>query len=288
MVATRPDASVGGRVSPSQRRKVVSAAKERWMRRAGRILRRSLGTLTVFFLFGAAAAAARQVLTTSESFSVARVEFVSGERTPAADFKGVASDALGKNLFTLSLERLQSKVLEHPWAREVVLYRVLPNRLRIVIKEPMPTALVERGDTRIWVDDEGNLIEPAAMDEIERGVDVPLLVGCSAGETQESRMRLGAAALDALRRSSFEFYLRIASLDVSRDDRFTAHLKDYGGSLWLHCEDVMRNVAHLEAVWESLSKRHPAPAYVDLRWRDQIVVMPGGAQAEDTESFEEM
>jgi cell division septal protein FtsQ len=247
------------------------------MRKAWRILRRSIGALVVLFLLGAAAAATWRGLTTSEFFSIVRVEFASGERTPASDFKSIASQALGKNLFLLPLEELQAEALEHPWAREVVIYRALPNRLRIVIEEPVPTALVERDGTMAWVDTEGNFIEAVAANELARGVDVPLLVGCGSGETQKGRLRRGASALDELRRSFSAFYQRLASLDVSHGTHLAVHLKDYGSPLWFHSEDALRNVANLEAVWGVLSRRHPAPAYVDLRWRNQIVVMPAAA-----------
>jgi cell division septal protein FtsQ len=231
----------------------------------------------VLFLLGVAAATAWRGLTTSELFFIERVEFASGEHTPASDFKSIASQALGKNLFLLPLEELQAEVLEHPWAREVVIYRAFPNRLRIVIEEPVPTALVERDGTMVWVDAEGNFIEAVVANELAHGVDVPLLVGCGSGETQKGRLRRGAAALDELRRNFSAFYRRLASLDVSHGTHLTVHLKDYGGPLWFHSEDALRNVANLEAVWGVLSRHHPAPAYVDLRWHNQIVVMPAAA-----------
>ena len=248
------------------------------MRKAWRILRRSMGALAVLFLLGAAAATAWRGLTTSEFFSIARVDFASGERTPASDFKSIASKALGKNLFLLPLKELQAEALEHPWAREVVIYRALPDRLRIVIEEPVPTALVERDGTMAWVDAEGSFIEAVAENELARGVDVPLLVGCGSGETQKIRLQQGAAALDVLRRSFSALYRRLASLDVSHEHRLAVRFKDYGGPLWLHSEDALRNVANLEAIWGALSRRHPNPAYVDLRWRNQIVVMPRHVQ----------
>ncbi|UCF80142.1 MAG: FtsQ-type POTRA domain-containing protein [Acidobacteriota bacterium] len=261
----------------TRQHRLVSATKERWMRKAWRILRRSMGALAVLFLFGTAAAAAWRGLTTLEFFFIERVEFASGERTPASDFKSIASQALGKNLFLLPLEELRAEALKHPWAREVVIYRALPNRLRIAIEEPVPTALVEQDGTMVWVDAEGNFIEAVAANELVHGVDVPLLVGCGSGETQKGRLRRGASALDELRRNFPAFYQRLASLDVSHGTYLVVHLKDYGGPFWFHSEDVLRNVANLEAVWGVLSRRHPAPAYVDLRWRNQIVVMPTAA-----------
>ena len=134
----------------------------------------------------------------------------------------------------------------------------------------------------IWVDVEGNLIEAVEAGELERGVDVPLLVGCSTAEFQKNCMQIGTSTLDALRRNFPEFYLRLASLDVSSEAHLAVYLKDYDGPLWLHPEDVLRNLKNLQAVWETLSKRYVSPAYVDLRWHDQIVVMPSEAVAHET------
>jgi cell division septal protein FtsQ len=243
-------------------------------------LRGIIKPLAAFVFLGGGMMAAAHYATHSAIFAVRRVEVRGGERTPASEFESLLqSEAAGRNIFLLPLEELRLRVEEHPWVRRALLYRVLPDGLRLVVEEPLPTAVAAWPDDSgreqlVWLDELGLVIEPVSAQEMAQGLMAPLLVGFGGSGEREAHTAAGTAALHAIRRENKDFLQRIAVLDVSNSLRFEMRLRDYESPLYLDPSGAARNLGRFLDLEAALRRRHPAPLYVDLRWENQIVVMP--------------
>jgi hypothetical protein len=88
------------------------------------------------------------------------------------------------------------------------------------------------------------------------------------------RLNTGLRAMRALRSGSPSFVERISTVDVSRNDRLTVTLRDYGPPLYLDPDSPCRNIDHLEAVRTGLAREGLEAGYLDLRFKDRVAVMP--------------
>jgi len=145
--------------------------------------------------------------------------------------------------------------------------------LRIRIVEHRPAALADLDGTVHVIDDRGEVIAP--VDPGSR-FDLPLVVGADRfdGPARTAALRRGVDRLGRLRAAQPEWSRGIARLDVSAGDRIAVTLAESGPKLLLDPTEVERNLEHYLALDEAITSRVGRVAYVDLRWRDRINVMP--------------
>lgn len=206
-------------------------------------------------------------------FAVRDVEITGAVHTQRASVEALTQRYMGANLFRLDIARVQNDLRKLPWVRRVDVEKNLPNTLRVRITERKPAALLQRGSSLLYVDEEGvpfAQLAPAIGDD-----DLPLITDASGAELARV-----VAVLQALKTKAPEMYTRVS--EVRPLPPGGVAIFDRQLRAWVYAND-----ADLAAKWRTLygivAAERVTPAsirYADLRFADRVVVLPNGTSAE--------
>ncbi|MGQ9896112.1 MAG: cell division protein FtsQ/DivIB [Acidobacteriota bacterium] len=200
-------------------------------------------------------------MTRSSLFLLRQVEVV-GCRTPVAeDIERLVRQQATGSLLTVSLADLRQNLESLPRVRHVQVIRILPDALRVVVKERQPFVLVHMAERSglVWLDEEGVVIGVYEPDSDE---EPPILaVGFasdrSASGRRENRERLQLYrnltwALDAAAPRLSE---RIESVDLSHLQDVRVQLRDSRIVIGLGKEDFRERLLHACEIVDALQRR---------------------------------
>lgn len=292
----RPPA--GGHVLPFRRRRGLP------VRRRSRLAVLARPFFTALAIVGIPAAALWWSAT-SERFALAALEVRGSERVGASWIRGRLDPLVGRNLVWMPLDRVERTLSSHPWVAGAEVTKELPDRLRVVVVERRPGAILRSGEDRFWVDVEGGLIVPVVpREEVPPGL---LTVRWDGAVHAEPARRTGvlAAALGAaraLRDTAPEWGRALAAVEVLGEEEFRLEpgagdgreggaernalpfplLVRFGGASGDEAAEIASRLRRLEEllpkIRAALGARLPEPASVDLRYRHRIVVRPEVAE----------
>lgn len=172
---------------------------------------------------------------------------------------------VGENIFLADLGRARQALLQIPWVRTVQVRRALPSRVRILIEERRPCALVALGKELAWVDREGYLLEKATE------ITAPLLRGSRALETERGRRldERSQLVLQALCPLGGQFLAQFPELQLQLDSPELVLQAKEGFRVLLDLEDLSARLRLLERLLTELKGSHYL--YIDLRFGDVVL-----------------
>jgi cell division protein FtsQ len=226
------------RASTSRQRKrqhlldVKVRAKNVAERRTQSALLTVCGFILVASVLGGVAFGAKRILNAlffaNSDYAVKAIEVTSDGNLTREAVLRAADVAEGKNIFSISLPKVQEKLGALPQVEESRIQRILPNKLVISIQERRPVAWVVPPETNVGsfnfenaylVDRRGILLKTKSLAPEYLGL--PLIIGvdtsnCQAGQPLEQDDV--KAALDLIRASAeiLQGRFQIQSIDVSK------------------------------------------------------------------------
>jgi cell division protein FtsQ len=220
-------------------------------------------------------------LGTSRLFALEQVEVEGAARCAPEEIRAALGPLVGQNLFALGLDDAAERVAALPGVREAAVKRVFPHTLRVAIVERAPAARALLGGTVQIVDETGAVLGPAGPDLAD---DLPVLVGLDGLQERVLRARLevGARAVARMRAVAGAWLDEVSEIDLSRPDRIAVVTTTPGPALLLDSLEIERNLGSYLALRGEIDRRVGPLAYVDLRWRDRISVLP--SDDDETES----
>jgi cell division protein FtsQ len=198
----------------------------------------------------------------------------------------MASD-IDRNVFFVPLEARKKQLEQIPWVQSASVMRLLPNRLKIVIKERSPVAFVEINSHIELIDENGVILEPPANSWAN--YSFPVIVGMSDTEplsTRAARMKIYAQLMKELDASGAHYSRDLSDIDPSDPDDVKATVTDPHGAVLVHLgssnflERFKIYVAHVQE-WRTQFQKLQS---VDLRYEHQVIVNPDMATAVSNES----
>lgn len=265
---------------------VVEPDQRYWRRRANRRVRKARWTrrLSRWLVLGAVHAlvagamlyAGGRVLTRvvySTEFDLQRIDVRGAQRASAEQVRQRLARYMGRNLLELNLHEVGAVARRDPWVLQASVRRVLPDGLRVSIRERRPGALAVINEMVHLVDESGYVIGLAGGTGSD---DLPVLTGLDGLEGSElaAALRRGVLMIGTLRELSGPFYESISELQMLDADRVTVRSVSGGPAVLLDPSRIERNVRSYLALREDIEDRVGPLRYVDLRWRDRISVMP--------------
>ncbi len=262
------------------RRPIEVRRRTRWLT-AVRIGLWSLLGLSILALISGVAFFAHQFTTSASVFQVPdleSVEVVQAERvTPAAVRERFAGD-VGRTVFAVPLGERRLSLEEIPWVEAATVQRLLPNRLRVYLRERAPVAFLRQGHSLWLVDRYGVVLAPP------EGVSYsfPVLSGLAETLTvqeRRSRVELFLEFIADLDQNGKSYSAEISELDLSDADDLRASVADGDGAVYLHFgrgryQEKFETYLEHRRLWQASGETVRA---VDLRYRGQIVLNPEGA-----------
>ena len=207
-------------------------------------------------------------------FRVERVE-ISGTRLLAPhQVLAAARIPAGENVWD-DLGRLESAIREHPAIATVAVSRDLPHTLRIRVEEKRPIAYVEMA-ALAQITDAGELLP---VDPARARMDLPVIRGAWSKVSPALRRGL-LAEMERISQADPALLAHVSEIR-SQDGRLEVLVLSHPlAEILLPVGAGIDRLEQLRAVLADLERRLPpdspgrptAPAHVDLRFREQIVV----------------
>ena len=194
---------------------------------------------------------------------------------------------IGRNIFYVPLAERRAELEQIPWVEHATVMRILPNQLRVAVRERMPIAFVRVGDQIKLVDAAGVILDmPAAM-MAARHFSFPVVTGIKPGDPlpqRAARMQLYQNFMAALDSSGEHFSANVSEVNLSdpEDVRVTVPMKS--SDLLLHFGDT-NFLARYRIYQSHLSEweqQYPQLAAVDLRYDSEVVLKMAGSAGTNT------
>lgn len=254
-----------GRILPFRRRKVLS-------RRRPSPFRLVRPLLAALLLVGGPLALAAWVFT-SPRFALAEVVVEGTRRVPEGWVREVVEAHRGRNLLEISLPVVESRLRRHPWVAGAELRKELPHRLRVVLVERVPAALLARGEDLYYVDAQGRLIAPLEEPVEEPRTGPPLLRVRMVREEPEGIQQALAVARE-LAEHWPEWRANLSEMEVLGETDFRLHIGGLPFPVLVSPGEIRRKAPYLEPVLAEILRRYQTVHKVDLRFSRRIVVEP--------------
>lgn len=184
---------------------------------------------------------------------------------------------IGRNIFFVPLAQRRAQLEQIPWVEHATVMRILPNQLRVTVRERTPIAFVRIGSQIKLIDAAGVILDmpPAMM--AARHFSFPVVTGISAADplsTRAVRMQLYQKFVMALDSTGKHISASVSEVNLSdpEDLRATIPVKSsdllllFGNANFLARYQIFQS--HLSA-WE---QQYPRLASVDLRYDSEVVL----------------
>jgi len=256
----------------------------------GRKVIRSIILIGAIGCLGASINYLYHYLTSSPYFNLTQIEIEGNkylDKEAVQKFLGLNASV---NIFSLDVKGLNQRLVLHPWVRDGVIRRVLPDRLTVSIVEREPVGAAVSGRprmgteshpykpaqssvsrTRMLVAQDGQILTPLKG---TGGLQLPLITGLGEQEGTKARLKKGAELLIALNASPWIATRGIARLDLSQIERPVVFLKAIHTEIRLSFSQLKQNLSYLHAISPFIEREGKGIAYIDLSFRDLVIVKP--------------
>ncbi len=193
----------------------------------------------------------------------------------------LASD-IDRNIFFVPLDQRKKQLEQIPWVQSASVMRLLPNRLKIVIRERTPVAFVEINSHIELIDASGVIMD---LPSNQTGkYSFPVIVGITDTDplsTRAARMKIYNQLIRELDSSGAHYSGNLSDVDLSDPDDVKATVTDPHGAVLVHLgsSDFLERfkvyVAHVQE-WRTQFQKLES---VDLRYQHQVIVNPDSTSA---------
>ncbi len=207
------------------------------------------------------------------------IEIHGSRHVTRAQVLEIMGSDIGRNVFFVSLTERKKQLEEIPWVESATVMRLLPDRLRIEVKERTPVAFVQVGSRVGLIDAAGVVMEMPAGKQAH--YSFPVIAGMQEAEpisTRAARMRLYAALVHDLDSEGGGYSSALSEVDLSDPEDVKIIVPDSEGAVLIHMgsSQFLRRyktfIAHLSEWRQQVPGRKLDS--VDLRYEGQIIVNP--------------
>ncbi len=208
-------------------------------------------------------------LFTSPTFGLSAIEVEGNRFVETAWIERALAPLAGENLLRLSLPTVESAVATNPWVARLTIDKRLPDRLRLVVEERRPAALLREGGSLVYLDANGHAIAP--FDPM-RGPGDLLLV--SVATLPGAELAGAFAVAGELERVAPEWAASLSEIEVLGESDYRLHLAALDFPLTVRAGTLAARAPELRRLLPELARRYGALAFVDLRFERRILLQP--------------
>ena len=251
---------------------------------AGRIL---LGSSAAILLgaFTLTVAEVRHFLMHDPRFSITtstEIAVEGNEHISRSDVLGVFGSDLQRNIFKVPLAERRADLERLPWVAHATVERLLPNQLRVDVKERTPIAFVRQGSHIGLVDGDGILLDMPPESAGDPHYSFPVLTGLATDDTPEirtSRMEVYRRFMAELDGGGQHRTQALSEVDVTNPEDVKALVTLGGSDVLVHFgdEDFSKRFTAFQGHLPEWRTQYPKLASADMRYERQVVLeMQGG------------
>lgn len=211
-------------------------------------------------------------ITTTPYFEIVLLEIWGNDHLTPEEIKATADIGGRQNIFTLDRDEVRSRILSHPWVKKATVRRKLPRTLKISLEERKPLAVLE-GDPEALLDEEGIILSVAPEASL-----LPHISGGGKEEMNPGQSITGERTLMALKIvetvSSLPFVPNgeLRMVDVGKSGNETIYLRENSFPIVLGTDFIDVRLRRLFTIREHLKKKNSSIKYVDLTFKDKVIV----------------
>jgi len=209
--------------------------------------------------------------------TAASIQTIGNSQLTRDDLLSVFGADIGRNIFFIPLSIRRAELERIPWVEHATVMRILPNQLRVAVRERTPIAFVRVGDQIKLVAAEGVILDmPPAM-IAARHFSFPVVTGINPADplsVRAPRMRLYQRFIAEMDSGAQKISSDLSEIDLSDPEDVRATLPAGATDMLLHFGDEKflaryhTYQTHL-AEWQ---QQYPHLASVDLRYDTQVVL----------------
>lgn len=195
---------------------------------------------------------------------------------------------VGRNIFFINLSDRRRQLEQIPWIERATVMRLLPNQIRVVVKERAPIAFVRLGSDIKLVDANGAVLSMSPEAMTSRHFSFPVVTGIDPRDplaSRRARMAVYQHLIGDLDSNGQHLSSQISEIDLIDPEDARVLMPEQGADILAHFGDdqflqrYQRYKAHI-AEWR---QQYPHLSAVDLRYDSQVVLemapAAGGTQA---------
>jgi cell division protein FtsQ len=186
---------------------------------------------------------------------------------------------IGRNLFFVPLSDRKKQLEDIAWVESATVMRLLPDRLRVEIRERTPVAFVQIGSRVALIDASGVVMDMSATRQTR--YSFPVITGMQESEplsTRAARMKTYSALIRDLDSEGGKYSQALSEVDLSDPEDVKILVPDAEGAVLVHMgsADFLRRYKTFLAHVSEWRQQVPGQKLdsVDLRYEGQIVVNP--------------
>lgn len=235
------------------------------LRRRPKRLLRWITLLALLGLLAVGIQNAYPALTGSDFFRMKQIKVVGNQMLPADNVVVASGLTIGGNLFECDLASATKRLEQHPMIDRALLIREPPETLVISMVERRPVALVSTPKGLLGLDAEGNAFPLPSV-----SLDMPVVTGARPDST--GALAPLATFLNVLKTATPDFWREVSEVRVDGRNSATVYLVGDGLPLRMKFENPEQQVRNFRAYTSAAPGAIGDLAYVDLRFKDQVVV----------------
>ena len=198
-------------------------------------------------------------------FATRRFEIAGNSRVRTEEILTTLSEWNGRNLVSLALAPLASRLAAHPWIERVTLTKRFPDQLSVLVTERKAIALYRDGDLFWWVGADGRLIAP--YDSRRDRAQYIIL----SGERRSLTEAVGMLA--ELRAGEPEYFSRLLEIASLPDGGFGMMDAIFRKPVRVLRGDAPKKVRALLEARGFIESRGWEARAIDLRFADRIILV---------------
>jgi len=214
-----------------------------------------------------------EFLHTSSSFDIEVIDIQGLNRLKETEVLDLLSLDLPQNIFHMDLKGARERIEIHPRIKEAIIHRRPPERVVIRVREREPLALINQEGDFLGID---SSCTPFPLIEPLREVDLPFITGIESSEIvigEESNSTSLRTALDILKTIfSLKGPLFSQVSEINVENGITLYTTKGATRVRMGKEDFRDQLYNLQGVLIHLNKEERRAEYIDLRFRNKVIV----------------
>ena len=211
------------------------------------------------------------------------VEVAGAHHVSRAQILQIMAPDLSRNVFFIPLAERQKQIEDIPWVESASVMRLLPNRVKIEVKERTPVAFAQVGSKIELVDATGVMMNTP---DSQADYSFPVIQGMNGSDPlsmRSAQMKIYNTLMRDLDANGADYSKDINEVDLSDPEDVKVTVADKEGAVMIHLgstnylERYKIFVGHVQE-WRT---QYPKLNSVDLRYERQVILNPDlrGAQA---------
>jgi cell division protein FtsQ len=191
----------------------------------------------------------------------------------------VMSADIGRNVFFIPLDRRRRQIEEIPWVESAAVSRMLPNRLRVWVRERVPVAFAKIGSKIHLVDAHGMVmgLPPAGAPGEGDEFSFPVILGISDSEPpleRAARMKVFTTLVRELDSSGAHYSRNLSEVDLSDPEDVKITTADGDAEVLIHLgsSNFLGRYQVYVANVQTWRQQYQTLHSVDLRYDRQVIL----------------